>query len=195
MASRRFKQRWTALLGGLGWAERLIYNGVSAIAIAGVLAYGHWALGSPRLFDPQGAARWLMWSVSGAGFVLMLLALRSYDLPLFAGLKQWRLHRTGEPIRIEPLHLGGLHRYVRHPIYTAGLMILWARPMDAATLWTNLFATAYLLAGSRFEERRLIDLYGAAYAEYRRHAPGLIPWRGRALNDADAERLQTTCDR
>jgi len=60
-----------------------------------------------------------------------------------------------------------LHRFVRHPLYSAAFLILWG--------------SVYLVVGSHFEERFLERLYGDAYADYRRRVPAFVPWKGRAI--------------
>lgn len=72
---------------------------------------------------------------------------------------------------------GGLYRWVRHPLYTCGLLLLWLVP----TMTWNLLAlaiglTVYILVGIYFEERKLLREFGPAYAEYRRRTPALIPF-------------------
>lgn len=72
---------------------------------------------------------------------------------------------------------GGLYRWVRHPLYTCGLLLIWLVP----TMTWNLLAlaaglTAYILIGIYFEDRKLLREFGPAYAEYRRRTPALIPF-------------------
>ena len=48
--------------------------------------------------------------------------------------------------------------------------------------WSAYFGgSLYLVVGAAFEERGLLRLYGADYADYRRRVPAFIPWKGRAL--------------
>lgn len=74
------------------------------------------------------------------------------------------------------LVVSGLYRWLRHPLYTCGLVILWLTPVMT---W-NLLAlaaglTGYILIGIPFEERKLLAEFGEAYAEYRKRTPALIP--------------------
>jgi protein-S-isoprenylcysteine O-methyltransferase Ste14 len=81
----------------------------------------------------------------------------------------------------EPLRLDGLHRFVRHPLYTGVFLILWGRVDGDFELATAVWGSLYLLIGTWFEERRLVKLYDGSYVDYRRRVPAFIPWRGRAL--------------
>ncbi|MCJ7676604.1 MAG: hypothetical protein MUO35_02640, partial [Anaerolineales bacterium] len=54
----------------------------------------------------------------------------------------------------------------------------WLTPvMTTSVLALNLALTAYILVGSRLEERRLSAEFGEAYDEYRHRVPALLPLR------------------
>jgi protein-S-isoprenylcysteine O-methyltransferase Ste14 len=84
----------------------------------------------------------------------------------------------------EPLQFRGLNRYVRHPLYAAGFMILWGRAGDPFAVATAVWGSLYLLIGTRLEERRLIRMFGSRYERYRRRVPAYFPWKG-GLGDGD----------
>jgi methanethiol S-methyltransferase len=97
----------------------------------------------------------------------------------FVGLGQ--LIRSAEP-DAPKLTIHGLYRYVRHPLYTAGMIVLWLTPemtLNRLTLWT--IFSLYFIIGAYFEERKLLREFGQQYAEYKAKTPMLIPrlWRGR----------------
>jgi protein-S-isoprenylcysteine O-methyltransferase Ste14 len=71
----------------------------------------------------------------------------------------------------------GLYRWVRHPLYTAGLVFIWLSPVMSANLLV-FFAglSAYLVIGAFFEERKLIHAYGDAYRRIQQTTPMFIPW-------------------
>lgn len=179
MASRSFKGWWCRRLGRFAPWERAIFNGVALLSTLGVMALGRHLLPPVPLFDPQGGWRWGVGVVQGVGVVLLGWAALYYDLPRFAGWAQIRAARRGEELPPEPLLVSPFHRWVRHPLYATALVVIWARPWDLVTWWTNLFATAYLLVGMTLEERRLLSLYGTGYARFRERVPPLIPnpWR------------------
>ena len=74
----------------------------------------------------------------------------------------------------------GIHRYVRHPLYSAMFLMFWGRAFDEAALMTALWATLYLVIGTRFEERKLLQIYGEDYARYSAAVPRFLPLRGKA---------------
>ena len=64
------------------------------------------------------------------------------------------------------------YRFVRHPLYFGFLLAFWM------TLTHLVFAsatTAYIVLAIQSEERDLLAEHGAAYAEYRRKVPMLLP--------------------
>lgn len=116
-------------------------------------------------------------ALQAAGLLLLLWVFQVTDLWAFLGLRQ-----VGSPDRpVEFLVRGGPYRYVRHPMYTATLLVLWCTPlMSLNWLALSLGTTVYFIIGGYFEERKLLLQFGEAYAEYRQRTPMLIPWPQRA---------------
>lgn len=78
----------------------------------------------------------------------------------------------------EILMTGGLHRFVRHPLYLGTFLMIWGwffiSPLFSLFL-TNLVITIYTLIGIRLEERKLTEEYADEYEAYRRSTPMIIP--------------------
>jgi methanethiol S-methyltransferase len=77
-----------------------------------------------------------------------------------------------------PAHLvvTGLYRWVRHPLYTCGLLFIWLSPaMSSNLLSFNLSVSIYIIIGIVFEERKLLAEFGQSYSNYRKLTPMLIP--------------------
>jgi protein-S-isoprenylcysteine O-methyltransferase Ste14 len=179
LAGSRVKARLAPALGP--W-YRLAYNALAGVHIAAVWLFGAWLLGGAAPFALPAAVRAGLYGVSILGLVILLLALRDYDLGRFVGTTQIRNHRLGiDAPEDEPLHTGGFHAYVRHPLYAAAYLVLWGNAQDPFGLATAIWASAYLAIGTMFEERRLLKLYGEAYRSYRAQVPAIIPWRGKAV--------------
>ena len=91
----------------------------------------------------------------------------------FAGFRQ--LFRLADD-RPPGMVTGGLYRYVRHPLYSAGIVFLWFSPQISVNLVAFFFGlSAYLVIGAMFEERKLVHQFGQAYLDYKRTTPMLIP--------------------
>jgi protein-S-isoprenylcysteine O-methyltransferase Ste14 len=105
--------------------------------------------------------------------IVVVAGLRQTGMRSFIGLRQLFLPEDTTPPR---LVTGGFYRYVRHPIYTAGLVFIWLLPILTWNLLAlNIGLTAYVYIGAYFEERKLLLEFGESYAEYRKRTPMLIP--------------------
>ena len=103
---------------------------------------------------------------------VLLLGLFQTDVWSFLGFRQL-LQPVDQPAR---LVLKGLYRWVRHPLYTAGLVFIWLTPvMTVNLLAMNTGLTIYIVVGALFEERKLLHEYGQAYADYCKSTPMLVP--------------------
>jgi len=168
-------------------AYRLIYNVIAAALLIPPL----WLL-----FSYSGAALWQLpqpvrWLADAAALTAVagvLWTARSYDTGEFFGVSQLRAGAPGTEDR-SPLRLSTMHRFVRHPWYFFGLVVLWTREMNAAWLVSALVITLYLIVGSRREEWDLVARFGDRYRFYREHVPALIPLPWRYLTAAQLEAL------
>ena len=105
--------------------------------------------------------------------ILLLVGLLQTDILQFLGLRQ--SVGSGED-QNGSLAIDGLYRWVRHPLYTAGLLFIWFTPvMTTSVLLMNLSITVYIYIGSIFEEQRLVDEFGEAYIKYQDTVPRLLP--------------------
>lgn len=150
-----------------GWDAqryRVAYNLVAVLLLLPVLALTHWLPDAPLCRWPSAWA-WAGHLAQLGGLALMTWALAVTDTAAFLGLR---------PPRAEGLTTRGPYRWMRHPLYTGGLLVLWGQPaltQNQAALFATI--TLYLLVGARWEEGRLLAHFGPAYARYRRHTPDL----------------------
>lgn len=76
----------------------------------------------------------------------------------------------------EYLVIGGMYRFVRHPIYSFSFVIIWFSPyMTWNLLGLFIGVTLYTLIGSIFEENKLIQAFGDEYIAYKSETPAFIP--------------------
>ncbi|MBM3566463.1 MAG: isoprenylcysteine carboxylmethyltransferase family protein [Alphaproteobacteria bacterium] len=178
LAGARVKARLKPLLGA---GYRLGYTVVAALHLLAVVLLGAMLFPEPEPFAWPPYMNAMRWAMLGAGAGVFVLALAAYDLPRLIGTAQVKSWRAGRFLDDEEtLKTSGFHRYVRHPLYAAGFLILWGRVQDESQLATALWASLYLLIGTYMEERRLTARFGEAYARYRAQVPAFIPWKGRA---------------
>jgi protein-S-isoprenylcysteine O-methyltransferase Ste14 len=119
---------------------------------------------------------WPWWALVEAvqliALALLAVSFLRSDPAYFLGLRQ-----SGREETSGRLVVTGPYAVVRHPMYTIGLIVLWCFPiLTAGTLAFALGITLYILAGSEFEERKLIALYGDEYRNYQRRVARLIPF-------------------
>lgn len=71
----------------------------------------------------------------------------------------------------------GPFRFIRHPLYFFSIIFLGSRPyMFLDYFIAFLCMTVYFLVGARFEEQRLIKIFGDDYIRYRNKVPFIIPF-------------------
>jgi methanethiol S-methyltransferase len=171
LAAKRLARRFAGARGFRFY--RLVYNffgGLSFLPVLAVLA----AFPGQMLYRIP--SPWFVLALAGqlAALGLLLLGLLQTDPWHFLGVRQLLAQ---EPEEAPRLVVSGLYSWVRHPLYTAGLLLLWLTPvMTTSVLAFNAALTAYILAGSQLEERRLLAEFGEAYAAYRRRVPRLLPF-------------------
>jgi methanethiol S-methyltransferase len=115
--------------------------------------------------------------------VALVVGFRPTDTLEFIGLRQLLAPVTGKQVdgsaesRRGKLFRSGLYRYVRHPLYAAGLAFIWLMPlMTVNVLAINISLTVYVLVGAFFEERKLRHEFGQEYVDYAAVTPMLIPF-------------------
>ena len=106
-------------------------------------------------------------------FVLIAGVMQTGALE-FAGLAQL----TSSFVDSAPagLIVDGVYAYVRHPLYSAGLVFIWLSPemtVNRLALW--MVFSIYIVIGAYFEEKKLLRDFGEEYAVYKARTPMLIP--------------------
>jgi protein-S-isoprenylcysteine O-methyltransferase Ste14 len=157
------------------WGERLYrlaYNLFAVASLLPVLALPA-LLPDHRLYLIPFPLALLTLALQGLAVLALLVGLLQTGVWSFLGLSQLSGTNATGPSR---LVIHGLYRWVRHPLYSAGLVFIWLTPLMTTNLLAfNLGATAYLIAGAMFEERKLLREFGQDYARYRASTPMLVP--------------------
>lgn len=162
-----------------GRKSRIAYNIIAVVVTAVLFMVLASYPGIPLWQDPS----WLGWArtaVCGGVILSFLHTLKFYSISGFLGLKA----------HVWPLTFSPWHCWVRHPWYFLMLIFVWVQPMTDTWLISAVCITAYLVLGSRKEESRILAVHPVSYAEYSIIVPGLIPWRGRALDKNTRMRLE-----
>jgi protein-S-isoprenylcysteine O-methyltransferase Ste14 len=180
LASRGAKARARQWFGSAAdrW-YRLGYNLFGVISLLPVLAL-------PALLPDRSLynipAPWTFLALAGQAAAVVMLAMGVMQTGAwsFLGLKQLTSQGEQTPSRLVK---DRLYRWVRHPLYTAGLLFIWLNPvMTVNLLALNVGLTIYLIVGAMFEERKLVREFGEEYIQYRKVTPMLIPRPPRSLH-------------
>jgi methanethiol S-methyltransferase len=172
LASHIAKDTFRTWLGtGFMRLYRLAYNGFAVVSFAPIL-WLTWTLPNSPLYEIPAPWRYVMLAGQGASALMLLVGVLQTDTLNFIGLGQ--LFQEKE----SPANLvtGGLYRYMRHPLYSAGLLFLWLTPsMSVNSLTLYIASSFYIVIGAYFEERKLLREFGPAYAEYKKKTAMIIP--------------------
>ena len=180
LASQRMKH-WTRRTLGPGTDRwyRLVYNLLAGLTLLPLLPM--LALLPDRVLYTL-PPPWLWLALLGQFMAVAGIAYGAWltNIWHFLGLCQLLGMPAGERLNCKPpLVVSGLYRWVRHPLYFLGLVLIWLTPqMTVNRLALFGVFSIYLYVGTFFEERRLVAEFGDRYRDYQRQVPRLIPWRG-----------------
>lgn len=170
-ASLGFKESLRRVLGnGFMRLYRLLYNLFSVISFIPIL-YLMVVLPDESLYQAPSPLNYVMLAGQGISAVLLVVAVLQTDTLSFVGLRQvFEEERPGKLVK------SGFYRFMRHPLYTFGLLTLWLSPSVTINRFVvYLSLTVYILVGAYFEERKLLREFGQEYADYKSVTPMLIP--------------------
>lgn len=157
---------------------RLIFN-VLAVATIGPALYLAWTLPDQELYRWPIPFDTVALLIQGLALVGLAYSVYQMDWTFFVGLRQIIgpvVNISIESTSAAQLVTSGLHRYVRHPLYTTSLIALYlVSPMTLNRLALIVGIHAYFWIGSTFEERKLVREFGDAYRDYQHRVPRLLP--------------------
>ncbi len=145
---------------------RLIYTTFSLLGLLLLLFVN--ALDTQALFNRSLTTKYTSLLLAGFGVIIIRMAFKQYKLKSFLGLTHEQENFTED----------GILKHVRHPIYSAIILIaagFFLYTATLASLLTLLCVLAYIPIGIILEEKKLIRLYGHAYENYKKRVPALIP--------------------
>lgn len=171
LASLTVKNFFRRRLGPAFKHYRLAYT-VFAFASLVLVIWYQLSITSVYLYTRTMPIAVLGFAVASAGAVLMIVCIRKYFMGL-SGLRSL-VEESPEP----ELIVSGVHRHVRHPLYSGTFLFVWGLAVaypSASLLIGALVITLYTLVAIPIEERKLAADFGEAYQRYRSTVPKLIP--------------------
>jgi protein-S-isoprenylcysteine O-methyltransferase Ste14 len=153
---------------------RLFFNSVAVLTLIPVLWYSH-SLKQEAIIRWEGV--WLVprYFLLACGILLVVAGARHYSLGQFVGISQLRKASSGGLAAGGGIDSSGILGLVRHPWYTAVVLLLWARDLDVAVLVANGVLTVYIVVGTLLEERKLVHEFGDAYRSYQARVSMFVP--------------------
>jgi Phospholipid methyltransferase len=117
-----------------------------------------------------------------------ILPLAAAGLALAVAGALFRLYASGFIMKNEELATDGPYRFVRHPLYTGNILLVvgfaiagsrwWGVPLAIAFFWF------YYPPAIEYEDRKLRRIFGAAWEQWARETPALVPRFGSRAGDA-----------
>lgn len=146
--------------------ERSFYVWVASLMFIAVCAL--WRPVPGVAWRVDGPIVWSLRAVQAAGVWLTLRSAVTLDIWELAGVT-----RAARPEAME-FKTTGPYGWVRHPIYTGWLLMVFAAsPMTMTRLVFAVVSCAYLIVAIPFEERSMLNTAAGAYERYRKQ----VPWR------------------
>lgn len=173
MARRWFKAWITRFIPKA--AERSTYVLASSLAL--ILIFWLWRPMPAIVWDAGGQPlRIAITAIYLLGWLTVLYGSFLIDHFDLFGLRQVVLYAKGRSYTSPHFVERSLYRVVRHPLMLGFIIAFWAAPtMTVGRLFFAMMTTAYILVGTRIEERDLERAHPEAYPEYRRRVRGLLP--------------------
>ena len=151
---------------------RLLYSLFATASLAWVL-HNHFSITETIMWRPPVIEKIIAAIALLAGIAVMLVCIKKYFLYL-SGIDVFMEGNTAPAA----LQTDGLHKYVRHPLYSGTLLFVWALFLGYPymnSLVSCICITLYTWIGLQFEEKKLLNEYGEAYREYQGRIPALLP--------------------
>lgn len=171
MANLRFKNAVRKRMGKSFRYYRLFYTVFAAVSLAALVLY-QLSIPGKNLFHPTPATWIIGGSFSLVGLTLMAVCIKKYFVSL-SGLKS-----LYQETQSSQLMISGIHRYMRHPLYTGTFLAIWGLWIlfpGSTLLIADLVITAYTLFAISLEEEKLVAEFGDQYRVYQQSVPRLIP--------------------
>jgi len=147
---------------------RFLFSTFSTLGLMAILLFGA-SIYSPLFIPSNPISFGLGMFLAAYGIFIVKRAFRNYSFTTFIGLK-----KEGTPA----LKIDGLQSKIRHPLYTGTLLLVLGYVLFNPLLVNLISLIAvliYLPFGIHYEEKKLIQLFGSEYMDYKKSVPALVP--------------------
>lgn len=172
LASLNIKRKIKGWMGRQYIWYRLLYTVFSTVFIFGILIFST-TFSQSDILAKTPTTTYLGYMLASFGTIIIVRSFKSFSKKRFIGLQP---HDDLEDK--EEFVVTGLHSYVRHPIYSGTVLMFLGFFFFEPTLSSILHLVmllVYLPFGIYFEEKKLIEIYGSKYLQYKKEVASLIP--------------------
>jgi len=172
LASLNIKRKIKGWMGSQYIWYRLLYTVFSTAFIFGILVFSS-SFDQYDILVKTPTTTYLGYMLASFGTIIIVKSFKSFSNKKFIGLEP---HDDLE--HNEEFVVTGLHSYIRHPIYTGTVLVFLGFFFFEPTVSSAIHVTMlllYLPFGVHYEEKKLIELYGEKYIQYKRMVPSIIP--------------------
>jgi methanethiol S-methyltransferase len=152
--------------------ERSVYTWTASMLF--LLVCWWWQPLPGTLYQLSGFAAGAGYALQATGLIMTAVGSARLDVLDLAGIRPVLRAASGAQAIRPVLETGGLYGIVRHPVYLAWALFVFGTPHMTMTRFVfAVTSTAYLMIAIPFEERSLIQTFGADYRAYRQR----VRWR------------------
>ncbi len=156
---------------------RLFFNTFALVTLVPVVLYTRSVQGAPLLVW-EGPLAVLRWAMVAAGVALLVAGSLHYDMQQFLGVRQIREGARHALVNASgSIDDSGILGLIRHPYYSATILLFWAGDLTTTSLVVNAVVTVYVVVGTCLEERKLLLELGQGYRDYQARVSMLVPWK------------------
>jgi protein-S-isoprenylcysteine O-methyltransferase Ste14 len=122
--------------------------------------------------------RWFWRTMLIVGPPMVLTCIAFLIEPRWSDFARFPAPSTSMPRDSAKLVTSGPYRWIRHPMYSAALILVLAATLltsNVVVLVGGITMFVLLAARSRLEEQRLIEKFGEAYRDYQHHTGRFVP--------------------
>ncbi len=170
---------------------RLFFSVFSVATLVPLIAYSIHIEGGP-VFRWEGPWIIAKYGLLATAIFLFYAGGRHYSLGQLLGIRQIKTGRTGQALsEYNRLDTSGILGMIRHPWYTAGILIVWAQDISVSALVINIIICAYFVVGTVLEEHKLLLTFGESYRRYQERVSMFVPfkWLKARLASSGADRI------
>jgi hypothetical protein len=156
---------------------RISYNFFSFVTFMPIILYAEFIKGE-NIFIWGGYLQIIRGIILLISLFLFIAGAKHYDGLVFLGIRQIKYFSNHKSLTDSGcFDVSGILSVIRHPWYSAAILLLWTRNFDSNICLVNVILTSYLIVGSYLEEKKLVVEFGVKYRDYQKNVSMLFPYK------------------